>query len=849
MNPRRIAIGIAAILPLLITNRANWPTLRGNPQRTALAGGSIQAPFHLAWARHFENERLGTAMEPIVSNHKVFVATHNGNLYALDSTDGHPIWRFQTHGAFLHSPACALGLIITGNSDGNLYGIDAATGELKWSYDSGIGGFSASPVVSDTTVFIGSRSGDFVAVDAKSGKLVWKNFLDAPVRQSVAFAHGSLFVTSEDLRVHCLDAATGRQIWKSEQLIGQTARDYSPVVVDVDGRTFVIVRTNPILGMGNQIGRDRHLLCQNAGVDDSGWQKIDAWTKSETSRGNPELWAKEQSAIIRYLSEHREARTFFVLDAESGREATTSPVLWISGCQGVGAMPALAPDGRLLVFYRSAYGNWNHGVAPLVALGLLDLKQNRITPLEHQYGRQPAWNTFWGTADESQNFTIVGNTVLIVHQGTLSGFDLITNKLFPIWGERDTFGGFRSPPWARNEWHGPGRGGVAVDGQRIYWLTGSRLLCLVAGEQGPKADDVGIDGGSVSTKLAPQIAPPNRLSLQRRLDEIAKEIISKRWAPLFVEPGLAGRDFSFDDSGDLFEALSWAYPHLSPTLKAKTKSLLEKEWIEHPPYSKAAWYSLKDGEPRELFWTPDEERARSGQDKPPQPFGNVYAVWLNAERCQEWPRTLAAWPQIKSSFTEFAQSKWHLDGAKGDLYANRYLASLLALGRIAERAGDTAAAEQAKMLASQTEAALISWWRRASESGTLTSFKGSGELDPFIGKGDALSFRVAPHRHKLALFSDLTPEIAELVKSKAPEAVAKVWATFEKLYVTWPLVGEERQVHFGENFIDPPDLAMSGFKAFAWLKDASSNDLARRIDLPFGRADLFYLTKLSLALE
>jgi hypothetical protein len=83
----------------------------------------------------------------------------------------------------------------------------------------------------------------------------------------------------------------------------------------------------------------------------------------------------------------------------------------------------------------------------------------------------------------------------------------------------------------------------------------------------------------------------------------------------------------------------------------------------------------------------------------------------------------------------------------------------------------------------------------------------------------------------------------------APEAVAKVWEMFSLLYRTWPLVGEERQVHFGENFVDPPDLALGGFKALAWLRNGSAEELAKNIDLPFCRADLYYVTKLALVLE
>jgi len=56
-------------------------------------------------------------------------------------------------------------------------------------------------------------------------------------------------------------------------------------------------------------------------------------------------------------------------------------------------------------------------------------------------------------------------------------------------------------------------------------------------------------------------------------------------------------------------------------------------------------------------------------------------------------------------------------------------------------------------------------------------------------------------------------------------------------------------VHFGENFVDPPVFALSAFRALKWLKQASGEQLSRRVDLPFCRADLYYMIKLSLALE
>src|SRR4029079_6387081 len=93
--------------------------------------------FRLAWARHFDEERLGTAMEPIVADNKVFIATHAGNLYALDAQTGDPQWRFAGTGAFLNSPACAGGVVIAASSEGYLYALEGSSGTLRWHFFAG----------------------------------------------------------------------------------------------------------------------------------------------------------------------------------------------------------------------------------------------------------------------------------------------------------------------------------------------------------------------------------------------------------------------------------------------------------------------------------------------------------------------------------------------------------------------------------------------------------------------------------------------------------------------------------------------------------------------------------------
>jgi hypothetical protein len=832
--------------------RADWPQLRGNPQRTGFTPELLKPPFRLAWAAEFADERLGTAMEPIAADGRVFVATHAGNLYALDARTGEARWRFTAPGPFLHSPACDAGRVVAGCAGGGVYAVDASSGKLVWAHvpEGTVGGFAAAPLIAGGQVFIGSRDGGFWSLDLASGAVLGHAQCGAPVRQPAALAGGRVICAAEDLvvRAFATDAVrTGAEVWQTP-VSGQSVRDYPPVVVaGAAGRSRVVVRTNPLRSMAQRIARDSSLLARQAGADDSDWRKLDAWIKSDAARGTPELWAAEQTAIQAYLREQPDARTFFAFDAETGGALPPAPVLWAAGCQGVGTPPALTADGRLLVFHRSAYGNWNHGVAPLVALGLLDLAQNRIEPLFHDRGAQPPWNTFWGTADESQNFTMAGRLVFIAHQGTLSGFDLETRHLFAIHGERDTFGGFRNPPWARNEWHGPARGGVAVADGRVFWLTGSRLLCLVSGESGAAGPLRSISAAAMPGEAAPALPPPD---LRRELRAVVTEVLSRRWAPLFVEPGLAGREFFFAHSGETFAALAWAYPHLAgDPLQARVREWLAAEWERHPPFSAQGAYAVDAGARREFFPVAGADLTRAGQYKPPHPFGHLAAVWRYATRVGETNRVLTAWPHLRASFADWRQTGWQLDGARGDLYANRYLGALLALERLAELAGNAETARSARDLAGTTSRELAAWWRRAAQQPAAGSFKGVGELDPFIGGGDALSFKVTPHRHKIALLRDLTPEVAARARAEAADAVEAVWRRFARLHATWWLVGEERQVHFGENFVDPPDLALGAFQALAWLRGAGADELARRVDMPFGRADFSRLMKLGIALD
>ncbi|HZN60505.1 MAG TPA: PQQ-binding-like beta-propeller repeat protein, partial [Planctomycetota bacterium] len=282
---------------------ADWPTVRGGPERTGYSPESLPPPFRVDWIVHAGGQRMSSALEPVVSDGRVFVATHRGNILALDAASGRGLWRARLEGAILHSPAVARGIVVAASTAGVLAGVDAAAGTLRWSTSTGRGGCSSSPLILESTVCIGTRAGELLGVHLEDGGILWRRALGAPVRQTAAGSGRRVFVTAEDLRVWCVDAATGDVAWTSEQLEGQSARDYFPVLARAGDRTIVVVRTSPSSPMSERIARDRRALARSAGLDDGDWKTLDAWTKRDGARGRPELWAREEEAIGRLFDE------------------------------------------------------------------------------------------------------------------------------------------------------------------------------------------------------------------------------------------------------------------------------------------------------------------------------------------------------------------------------------------------------------------------------------------------------------------------------------------------------------------------------------------------------------------
>jgi len=851
----------------------DWPTVHHDLKRTGFTEDCVRPPYSLDWVRFFPNEIMTSGIEPIVAEGMVFVGTYSGNLYALDRRTGEILWQFHAPGPIVHSPAYHKGSVYVGSIGRTVHALDAKSGTQRWTFAAGTrGGFCASPAVTDSGAFIGGRDGIFYALDTKSGDILWQKKTGAPIRNTAAVVEDRVIVASDDMHCYAFKTDSGELLWKSPQLYGQSFRDYYPVIAE----SLVFLRSVPTCENNDDLNGTTQFLARLAGVDPSDWRNIDSFHKSDKTVGTPELIRKEQEAILDRLRAPPDRQTCFALDLRTGKPAFTPPVLYGAGNGGAGIPPTLTRDGKIIVFYRTMYSNWNLGVKPCVGVGLMDSTSGFITPIRHASGNLPPWNTFWGTCDETTVFAVGGDLLYCTHMGTISALDLKTLQLFNVSGKRDSWGGFKRLQWMRNEWHGPARGCAAISDDQLFWITGSRVIAIRGGQgketkpgqaekrpSTPESEDpqpplewmeASVRAGGIPSgaKEEGASAPPSfeeyvwetstirqpdagvgkalRDELEKAVNQLASE---GPFVPLYVNFGIGGRDFFFTSPADDIDALAGAYPHLTNETREKARRYVASLLQSHSLFSKTASYDLKQGRRREYHPVPLTDQPGYWEQAPKRlPFGNSYALWHWAEATGDRAILEKYWGEMGASFLEAKESFTRLNLERGERYGNLYINSLIAFARTARLLGHDEDARFAAKMAEDLLRRLVA----AAKRGASTP-------------EDTLFCPIRAHYKCMGRFAYLTPEIGRAYAENAADAVKQYLAFIDLTMPGWFIVNNEHQIHFAENYTDSPDLSESIFALRYYTGSLDPNILDQWIDIPWCKGDLYHISKLVLAIE
>ena len=239
---------------------ADWPRHRGDAALTGRAEAKLGNTLDLLWT-YATGEFLKSSV--VVEKGFAYVGSDNGQLHAIDLSNGKPNWTFKTEMAVEAPPLLHNGNVIVGSTDGFLYSIDQAKGKLNWKYETmgeimGATNQAIRPKTQDDVLVVGSYDNFVHCVATTSGKLLWKfeaqNYIngvptiynqefvvfggcdamlyvisledgkivrsievEAPIAASVAIADGVGYVGDMDRSVTAFNLESGETIWNYQQ--------------------------------------------------------------------------------------------------------------------------------------------------------------------------------------------------------------------------------------------------------------------------------------------------------------------------------------------------------------------------------------------------------------------------------------------------------------------------------------------------------------------------------------------------------------------------------------------------------------------------------------------------------
>ncbi len=134
------------------------------------------------WSRRIGDGTNGLYLQlnPLYSSNKIFVASHNGNLYSLNALNGKVIWHQR----------------------------------YKENFISGIS-------ESQNLLFISTQNGDFLAINKQNGNLTWKIFLqDVILATATVSTDGKIIIThSINGNITAFATQDGHQLWQYNQAV------------------------------------------------------------------------------------------------------------------------------------------------------------------------------------------------------------------------------------------------------------------------------------------------------------------------------------------------------------------------------------------------------------------------------------------------------------------------------------------------------------------------------------------------------------------------------------------------------------------------------------------------------
>lgn len=191
----------------------------------------------------------------------VLVAGRDGEVICLNGENGTELWRTDLEGESVSVPAVRNDVVVVATIDGLLRGLSIFDGSVLWSIEQSAPTLTlrgaSQPVIVGTTVISGFDNGRLVAAGLLDGTTEWETILSPPTGRSdldrLADVDGALAAVGQDVyaagyqgRIAALASESGQILWSRElSTYAGIGADWDSVyTVTTDGELVALQRRN-----------------------------------------------------------------------------------------------------------------------------------------------------------------------------------------------------------------------------------------------------------------------------------------------------------------------------------------------------------------------------------------------------------------------------------------------------------------------------------------------------------------------------------------------------------------------------------------------------------------------------
>lgn len=211
------ASAIVTVLTLLTGCSGMFDT-DNTPKPKALESIKVEFTPVSLWSTSVgKNSDNWLKQSPALENNVLYTTSDNGDIYAINASNGQTVWHHQLTGPFASGPAASHGTVIVANRAGKVSALDAINGSVKWTQDLA-SEVLGSPAVNDHVAIIKSSDGEIHAFNKNTGVAGWTFRQTEPTLAlhsagTPRFQEGYLYAGFANGNLVKLNAASGQASW------------------------------------------------------------------------------------------------------------------------------------------------------------------------------------------------------------------------------------------------------------------------------------------------------------------------------------------------------------------------------------------------------------------------------------------------------------------------------------------------------------------------------------------------------------------------------------------------------------------------------------------------------------